>query len=235
MGAASQGGLLVSIEVGKNQGVAFERNTLRFAACFVLTLALAGIAYGLHVRNLAIVLGCYAIVIAEAIVASRWPGQDPLTFAGRSNVEHLARAHEWAQEDRRHGEAITQTRLNNFLFSSSILVVAWATVYASEGGVAKYTFVLQILSAANFFLSLAYGFFGIRNKRTLGRHRSIVIQIEKALPKELQTTHALERGTPAEGTGAGEQYLGVSTHDMLWGVPAALLLISVLLFDVSLR
>ena len=82
----------------------------------------------------------------------------------------------------RHAETIAQTRFNNFLVADSLLLLAWATLFAGqrpEGSrVALYT--LAGLSAV---LSFFWIILGTRQRKFFELHSTHLVTLERSLPR----------------------------------------------------
>lgn len=76
-----------------------------------------------------------------------------------AKIDRILRLLDSSRGGTRHAEIVTQTRLYNFLFCDSILILSWATVFSSSPE--NRTHVLIILSGLSLLLSAAYAVLGL--------------------------------------------------------------------------
>ena len=109
-------------------------------------------------------------------------------------LEHIITAAEAARNATRHAETITQSRLYNCLFCESILILAWATVFAvtSSQLAGKRSLVLACLSGLNLVISLIFVRFGIRAKQFVRMHVDVEAHIERLLPEPVRISQAMD-------------------------------------------
>ncbi len=79
-----------------------------------------------------------------------------------------------------HAENTSWTRIINFLTADSILMLAWATIFASSD-LANKAWVLIIMSLVGFLLSIVWAPFGSRGRRYFKRY----VDIAKALEQNI--------------------------------------------------
>jgi hypothetical protein len=145
----------------------------------------------------------------------------------------------------RHAEIVTQTRLYNFLFCDSILILAWATVFSSDFVQGARTHVLVMLSGVSFLLGVAYAFLGHRACAFLRMHYDVDAYLETFVPVDFRLT-TLTAGLQQKGiyickapNALGEEVRlwklekTVSGHFLI-AVPASLASASMFLLVVSL-
>src|SRR4030042_3536112 len=77
-----------------------------------------------------------------------------------------------------HAENTSWTRIINFLTADSILMLAWATIFASSDSADK-AWVLIIMSLVGFLLSIAWAPFGSRGRRYHRRYVDIAKALEQ--------------------------------------------------------
>ncbi len=104
-----------------------------------------------------------------------------------------------AREDTRHAENVTQTRMYNFLFCDSILILSWVTVFVAspQSAPPSRPYALVALAVLSLFLSIAYALFGRGATKFIRMHYDISLVLESQLPQPLWTADpivALQRG-----------------------------------------
>ena len=145
----------------------------------------------------------------------------------------------------RHAEMVTQTRLYNFLFCDSILILAWATVFSSSDG--NRSHVLVILSALSFILSVVYAVLGHRGDAFIKMHYDVDASLESRLPEEFQLTKyvmTLQQGRVYVCTAPNRiddsiqipkwEIIPLISSHLLVAVPTSLAFVSLFLLAVSL-
>jgi hypothetical protein len=90
-----------------------------------------------------------------------------------------------------HAETIAQTRFNNFLVADSLLLLAWATLFAGKqsGGSRFALFTLAGLSAVLGFFSLILG---NRQGKFLELHSTHLVTLERSLPSSVRIGGAMQ-------------------------------------------
>src|SRR5712692_9363567 len=104
-----------------------------------------------------------------------------------------------AREDTRHAETVTQTRMYNFLFCDSILILSWVTVFVAspQSAPPSRPYALVALAGLSLFLSIAYAIFGWGATKFIRMHYDLSLVLESQLPQPLWTADpivALQRG-----------------------------------------
>ena len=84
-----------------------------------------------------------------------------------------------------HAEIIVQARLSNFLFANSILLVAWATIFAGSE-TARRPLVLMALAVLSAVLGILWTVMGLRHRKFLFVHSEIIETVENKLPEEFR-------------------------------------------------
>ena len=85
-----------------------------------------------------------------------------------------------------HAENITWTRSSNFLLANSILMLAWATIFASSLWDQRKAVFLSLLSGLGFVLSFVWAPFSYRSRRYLKSYKDRGIELEQNLSPPLQ-------------------------------------------------
>ena len=134
----------------------------------------------------------------------------------------------------RHAESIAQTRFNNFLVADSLLLLAWATLFAGErpGGSSVALFTLAGLSAV---LSFFWIILGTRQRKFFELHSTHFVTLERSLPRSSWI------GRPMEDLRDGE-CVSINSKSVLrlgwiekWITPTMLIIIGpVVLLVISL-
>jgi hypothetical protein len=118
--------------------------------------------------------------------------------AGKPGSEDIWQAVSQANAFVRHAETIAQTRFNNYLVADSLLLLAWATLFAGEGP--DGSGLVQVVLAA---LSAVLGFFwmvlGTRQEKFLKLHLMHLVALEQLLPPSFSI------GGPMEDLRGGNQ------------------------------
>lgn len=168
----------------------------------------------------------------------------------KSTVVGKRLALQLARQDTLHAEAITQQRLNNFLFCVSILFLVWATIFVNQTTELAFErrVALVLFSLLSFILSVAYTLLGYRGDRFITMHYDISLQLESKLLDDTPPTVE-----PIVSLQSGEEYIcqselfsgnsiripgaarmePVSTH-LLIMVPASFALTAIILFALSI-
>lgn len=109
--------------------------------------------------------------------------QPPVSVVGRS----LARRDLYSAAIQLiiHAENITWTRSSNFLLANSILMLAWATIFASSLCDQRKAVFLSLLSGLGFVLSFVWAPFSYRSRRYLKAYRESGITLEQNLSPPL--------------------------------------------------
>jgi hypothetical protein len=81
-----------------------------------------------------------------------------------------------------HAEAISWNRLYNFLMGNSILVLAWATVYASTQASILTRVVLTAICLLGGGSGVAWASLGGRTRKHVQRHFDQALEIEQTPP-----------------------------------------------------
>jgi len=81
-------------------------------------------------------------------------------------------------------ENISWTRTTNFLFANSILMLAWATIFAGSR-IHGTGYFLTLLALLGFLLSVLWAPFGSRSRKYLNRYREIGGALEQDVPPPL--------------------------------------------------
>jgi len=136
-----------------------------------------------------------------------------------------------------HADQIRQTLLYNFLMASTILLLAWATVFAAAGNHSWRQCVLGLLSAAGAVLSLVWVAFGIRASGYAAMYEKTGLHAEKALP--MPQIWPFHRRVSHRGTlkaQKGFEGLGrlAPSHLVIPGVPLLFFCVYAALFFISL-
>ena len=84
-----------------------------------------------------------------------------------------------------HAEAVVQSRLYNFLFAESILLLSWAAVFATND-IKGRRIVLTVLALLATVLGIVWAFVGGRHKAFLQLHTHIVRTLELRLPAAMR-------------------------------------------------
>jgi hypothetical protein len=83
-----------------------------------------------------------------------------------------------------HGENTSWARMNIFLLSNSILMLAWAAIFVSPNTKGK-GWLLVALSLLGFLLSIAWAPFGSRGRKYLRRYVDVGLAIEQGISPRL--------------------------------------------------
>jgi hypothetical protein len=147
-----------------------------------------------------------------------------------------------ARQDARHSEMVTQTRLYNFLFGDSIVILAWATIFVASNRPHYAALVLLMLAFLSFILAVLYGILGNRGDKFIRMQFRVISNIEAKIPKHLRTTRhtvMLQRGEPYDDSDENPIELSwiekstVVGHHLLWLVPYSFAVVSAVLFYIS--
>src|SRR5207244_552336 len=79
-----------------------------------------------------------------------------------------------------HAESISWNRLYNFLMGNSILVLAWATIYASNQDSVPTRLVLSAICVLGGLSGIAWADLGKRTRKHLDQHFDQAREIEKS-------------------------------------------------------
>ncbi|MCI0721559.1 MAG: hypothetical protein L0338_21690 [Acidobacteria bacterium] len=103
--------------------------------------------------------------------------------------DELFRALQIASEYYRHGEMLVQSRMYNFLFAVSVLLLGWATLYSKEPP--SPTIILQLFAGTALFISLAFSAWGRRAEKFQALHRDRILALESKLPEPLKIMNSI--------------------------------------------
>jgi len=84
-----------------------------------------------------------------------------------------------------HAENTTWTRSSNFLLANSILMLAWATIFASSLCDQRKAVFLSLLSGLGFVLSFVWAPFSYRSRRYLESFKKSGFELEQNLGRPL--------------------------------------------------
>jgi hypothetical protein len=119
------------------------------------------------------------LLAAEAIEEAALPGAPGSDLSGISwESIHLATS------NAQHGETVTQSRLNNFLFAVSILLLAWATLYDRAQAGSGRTIALIGVALLSAFLSIIWLILGTRQQKFAELNWDLVAREEARLPRD---------------------------------------------------
>jgi hypothetical protein len=79
-----------------------------------------------------------------------------------------------------HAETITWNRFNNFLVGNTILVLAWATIFASDNFLNGKTFILAALCILGAISGPFWAALGERGRKFLDEYIDLAVEIEKS-------------------------------------------------------
>jgi hypothetical protein len=134
-----------------------------------------------------------------------------------------------------HAETITWNRFNNFLVFNSILIMAWATVYAPDKHAYSCRAVLVVLCAFGMLSSVVWCIIGYRGRKYLNLFMRLGKKFEKGsarwnshLKKFKLTRAALKLGNSLHTCGVNSNRLLTIGPLVLLALHGALLLITLL-------
>ena len=140
-----------------------------------------------------------------------------------------------------HAEAVVQSRLYNFLFADSILLLSWASVYSGGTSSSKWL-VLASLALLSAVLGICWSVLGLRHRKFLFVLTQVIDDIEKRLPLEWRVAERitmLQEGGKVKARGHDYElnWLEKSAKSRNLGVVAPLVMAAASLFllCISLR
>ena len=133
-----------------------------------------------------------------------------------------------------YSEQSRWARLNSYLVVNSILLVAWATVFASQSGDHRSS-VLAVLCLPGIALGILWAFLGERSSQYLDILHSSIEKFEKSIPVEMSLRPFLEiAGLREKVRGGGKLTKLTSSRTIVIGVPIVFSLLYVFLGVISL-
>ena len=133
-----------------------------------------------------------------------------------------------------YSEQSRWSRLNSYLVVNSILLVAWATVFASQSGNNR-SCVLAVLCLPGIILGIIWAFLGERSSQYLDILHSSIEKFEKSIPVEMSLRPFLVVAGPREKIREGGKFNKLtSSRAIVIGVPLVFSLLYVFLGIISL-
>lgn len=140
---------------------------------------------------------------------------------------YQAASQQWA-----HAEQIRWTLLYNYLMASTILLLAWATVYAAQSTLRSRPWILVLLAAAGTVVSLAWVGLGLRASSFVDAYA----QLGKALEGQLSENDV---GPFAQAAQHRQKITGWAGRTTSWrivaGVPALFALVYLVLCGLAVK
>lgn len=127
---------------------------------------------------------------------------------------HLLTLLDIAIREYQHAETIVQARLANFLFANSILLVAWATIFAGID-TPRRPLVLMSLAALSAVLGILWTGMGLRHRKFLFIHSEIIKTVESKLPEAFRLQGPVTTLQEGKTVTATEKSYQLSKFEML--------------------
>jgi hypothetical protein len=108
-----------------------------------------------------------------------------------------------AVREYQHAESIVQSRLYNFLFADSILILSWAALFSASPRPAGARWVLGSLALLSTLLSFFWTLMGWRHRKFLYLHTHIVRSLEDKLTAGLRVHDLITQLQEGSGVQVG--------------------------------
>lgn len=134
-----------------------------------------------------------------------------------------------------HAETISWNRFYNFLMANSILILAWATIYAPQQHPAFATTVLVVISVLGLVSCVAAAALGVRGREYLSKYVDLGVCIEadeKCWGMNLAQYKLL---TITKQYGKEASFCWARSRYLLWLGPVAFFVLNGFLLCVSFR
>jgi len=135
-----------------------------------------------------------------------------------------------------HAESISWNRFYNFLMANSILVLAWATIYASQDRFVLTSFVLSVICAVGGGSGIVWARLGTRSREYVQKHIEQAVELEKDQKTwEEETAETWKPFTAAKAISDKAEWYTTSRAVLKWGPVVFAVFYVILLFASWLR